>query len=60
MERGGGFIEKSGVFVEKGGDLWGREVCRDLWWKNGGFSGKWGFRGFLVKKSGKSREEPGI
>ena len=24
-----------------------------------GFYGKWGFRGFLGKKSGKSREEPG-
>ena len=31
-----------------------------FWWKNGGFFGKWGFRGFLVKKSGKSRKEPGI
>ena len=28
--------------------------------KNGGFFGKWGFRGFLVNKSGKSRKEPGI
>ena len=48
-----GFYEKIVVF-------WG------LWWKievlveNGGFLGKWGFRGFLVKNSGKSREEPGI
>ena len=31
-----------------------------FWWKNGGFFEKWGFRGFLVKKSGKSRKEPGI
>ena len=29
-------------------------------WKNWGFLEKWGFRGFLVNKSGKSREEPGI
>ena len=28
--------------------------------ENGGFFGKWGFRGFLVKKLGKIREEPGI
>ena len=41
----------SGVLVEKGGRGW---------WKNGGFFEKWGFRGFLVKKSGKSRKEPGI
>ena len=31
-----------------------------FWWKNGGFIEKWGFRGVLVKKSGKSRKEPGI
>ena len=31
-----------------------------VWWKNGGFFGKWGFCGILVNKSGKSREEPGI
>ena len=41
-------------------------VLLDVWSKigvlveNGGFFGKWGFRGFLVKNSGKSREEPGI
>ena len=28
--------------------------------KIGGFFEKWGFGGILVKKSGKSREEPGI
>ena len=28
--------------------------------KGGDCFGKWGFRGFLVKKLGKSREEPGI
>ena len=28
--------------------------------KKGGFSEKWGFRGFLGKKSGEIREEPGI
>ena len=31
-----------------------------FWWKNDGFFEKWGFPGFLVKKSGESREEPGI
>ena len=31
-----------------------------FWWENGGFFEKWGFRGFLVKKSGKIRKEPGI
>ena len=31
-----------------------------FWWKNRGFIEKWGFRGFLINKSGKSREEPGI
>ena len=41
-------------------------VLLDLWSKievlveNGGFFGKWGFRGFLVKNSGKIRKEPGI
>ena len=29
-------------------------------WKNRGFIEKRGFRGFLVNKSGKIREEPGI
>ena len=29
-------------------------------WRNGGFFEKWGFRGFLIKKSGKIRKEPGI
>ena len=29
-------------------------------WENEIFIEKWGFRGFLCKKSGKSREEPGI
>ena len=45
------------------GKMW---VFLDVWSKigvlveNGGFFGKWGFRGFLVNNSGKSREEPGI
>ena len=28
--------------------------------RGGVFIEKWGFRGFLVKKSGKSREGPGV
>ena len=53
MEKEGGFggaIVKNGGFHRKMGVLV----------KNGGFFGKWGFRGFLVKNSGKSRKEPGI
>ena len=47
---------KSGVLVKKGrfpGEI--RVLV-----KNSGFFGKWGFRGFLVFKSRKSRKEPGI
>ena len=49
----GGFRGKS-RFLE----VYGRKL--GVLWKNGGFFEKWGFRGFLVKKLGKSREEPGI
>ena len=45
-----GFVGKMGVFVEKGEVLLKNEVLVE----------KWGFRGILVKKSGKSRKEPGI
>ena len=48
-----GFSGKMGV-----SRVYGRKLR--FWWKNGGFIEKWGFRGFLVKKSGKSRKEPGI
>ena len=48
-----GFGGKRGV-----SGVYGRKLR--FWWKNGGFIEKWGFRGFLVKKSGKSRKEPGI
>ena len=54
-------------FAVENRDFGGKmEILRGVWSKieglvgNGGFFEKWGFRGFLVKKSGKSREEPGI
>ena len=45
---------------------WEIEVFEGFWlkieglWGKRGFFEKWGFRGFLAKKSGKIREEPGI
>ena len=55
---------------------WKIEIFRGVWSKIDGFGvlwlkrevlveksrffEKWGFRGFLVNKSGKSRKEPGI
>ena len=67
---GGSQLGKRERFLGK----WGfQEICGEKWgfqWKNGDFEGlwskigvlveKWGFRGILGKKSGKSREEPGI
>ena len=54
-------MERGGFLVGKGGGFLGGYV------KKGGFGGKmgvlvekWSFRGILVKKFGKSREEPGI
>ena len=49
----GGFDGKMGFE----GGLW---LKIEVYGKNGGFFGKWGFHGILVKKLGKSREEPGI
>ena len=50
---GGGSIKKNGGFQ----GLW---LKIEVLVENGGFFEKWGFHGFLVKKSGKSRKEPGI
>ena len=53
MVKNRGFSGKMGVLM----GLWSKI---GILVENGGFFGKWGFRGFLVNKSGKSREEPGI
>ena len=53
MEVSSGLRLKSKVFV----GLWSKIGGLV---ENTGFLEKWGFRGFLVKNSGKSREEPGI
>ena len=73
---GRGFEEVAGGFSGKGEVSWRNRVFGDCWLKvrfsgdvcpkievlvkNRGFFEKWGFRGILVKKSGKSRKEPGI
>ena len=51
---------KIGGLVGKWGFTGGYGRKLRFQWKNDGFFEKWGFRGFLVKKSGKIREEPGI
>ena len=61
-----GLMLKIGVFVGKGSFPGFQTKIRVLieklgfLWKNDGFFEKWGFHGFLVKKSAKIREEPGI
>ena len=54
---GGGMGEKGGCYKENRG---GMVKNRGVWGRKGFFIEKGGFRGFLVNKSGKSREEPGI
>ena len=49
-----------GIGQGRVGRVWGFDGKMGFSWKNGGFFEKWGFCGFLVKKSGKSRKEPGI
>ena len=48
-----GFSGKMRVF-------WGVWLKIGVLVENAGFFEKWGFRGFLVNKSAKSRKEPGI
>ena len=52
----GSLVEKKGFSEKTGGSGW----KLGFWGKNRGFFEKWGFPRFLVNKSGKSREEPGI
>ena len=49
-----------GIQVKNWGFSGKMVVLMGFWWKNQGFFEKWGFRGFLVRILGKSREEPGI
>ena len=60
LEEIGGFFWKNGGFRGKWGFSGKMEGFLDLWGKIGVLVEKGGFRGFLVKKSGKSRKEPGI
>ena len=57
LGRKGGFRRICG---EKCGFSWKNADFKGLWGKLEVFIEKWGFRGILVIKLGKSREEPGI